>query len=77
MSSSTKGLLMRVSWMLAAIGAINWGLVPLGLNLFNLPFLSDNLGKLQVPFYYLIGAAGIYSLVSFFTFITCRESCGS
>lgn len=72
MNTDVKGLLGKVTWILTALGALNWGLLPLGLDLFNLPFIRDNLGGLQVPFYYLIGAAGLYSLVSFFT---CRKSC--
>jgi len=63
MSKEVKDLLGKVSWLLTAIGALNWGLVPLGYDLFNLPFIRDNLAALQAPLYYLIGLAGLYSLV--------------
>ncbi len=72
MSTNVKSLLGKATWIITALGSLNWGLLPLGFDFFNLPFIRDNLAQLQVPFYYLIGAAGLYSLVSFFT---CSDSC--
>ena len=65
--NDVQGLLHKASWLLSAIGAINWGLVPLGLDLYNIGFIRDNLGALQAPLYYLIGIAGVLALVGFFT----------
>ncbi|MEX0849761.1 MAG: DUF378 domain-containing protein [Candidatus Dependentiae bacterium] len=73
MDSHVKGLLTKATWLLTAIGGINWGLVPLGLDLFSLDFVRNNLGALAAPLYYLIGAAGLYSLVMFF--LGCGKSC--
>ncbi len=72
MISSIRRLLNRLSWVLCAIGGINWGLVPLGLDLFSLDIVRNNLNFLQTPLYYLIGAAGLYSFITFF--VGCGES---
>jgi uncharacterized membrane protein YuzA (DUF378 family) len=72
MSTDVKSVLGKVTWILTALGSINWGLVPFGYSLFSLPFVQENLGQLQDPFYFLIGAAGLYSLITFFT---CSDSC--
>lgn len=74
MSSDVKGLLSKAAWLTTAIGSINWGLRALGFDLFSIDFIRTNLGMLEAPVYYLFGAAGIFSLVMFFT-CCCSESC--
>lgn len=71
--SHIKGLLSKATWILTALGSINWGLKPLSLDLFSIDFIRSALGGLEVPFYYLIGLAGVYSLVTFFT--GCGDNC--
>ena len=73
MSSEVKGLLSKAAWLLTAIGSINCGLKALGYDLFSIEFIKSNLGMLEMPVYYLIGLAGVYSLVMFFT--GCHGSC--
>ena len=65
--SEIKGLLGKASWLLTAFAGLNWGLKALGLDLFSLDFIRTSLGGLELPFYYILGLAGIYSLVAFFT----------
>jgi len=58
------------AWLLTALGAINWGLKPLGHN------LVERLGSMTSmsivdPLYYIIGVAGVISLLMLFM------ACGS
>lgn len=71
--SEIKGLLSKASWLLTALGSVNYGLKAFGFDLFNIDFIRSNLGMLELPVYYLLGLAGVYSLVSFFT--GCHGSC--
>lgn len=50
-------------WLLTSIGAINWGLVAAGRNLFDLPFVVQNFSNFLVPFQYIVGIAGLISLL--------------
>jgi len=50
--------------VLAAIGAINWGLTALGLNLVNL--LLGSIPTLEAIVYYIIALCGIYALYKVF-----------
>lgn len=59
-------------WLLTSIGAINWGLKPLGYN------LVEKLGAMTSfaiidPIYYIIGVAGVLSLLMFFS--VCAKEC--
>jgi uncharacterized membrane protein YuzA (DUF378 family) len=50
-------------WLITSIGAINWGLVAAGYNLFDTPFFQQNLANFLVPFQYIVGIAGLISLL--------------
>ncbi len=67
MNSSFCGLLSKVSWVITALAAINQGLTVLGFNLFMTDFFMNNLVMLFVPLHLIIGVAGVWSLVNFFT----------
>lgn len=68
-----KAILSKASWILTALGSINWGLKPFNFDLFSIDFIRSSLGMVETPFYYLIGLAGLYSLITFFT--GCGDSC--
>lgn len=54
----------KTALVLAAIGAINWGLTELGFNLVNL--ILGSVGWLEALVYYLVGLSGIYALIEAF-----------
>jgi len=56
--------LKKTALILAAIGAINWGLTELSFNLVNL--ILGTLPTLESIVYYLIGVCGIYALMKAF-----------
>jgi len=55
----------KTAYVLAAIGAINWGLTELGYNLVNLIFGSWAIVESIV--YYIIAIAGIWALIKVFS----------
>lgn len=57
-------LVSMVVWFLTSVGAINWGLKPLGYNLID--HVEKFAPALVNPAYYLIGVAGVISLIMFF-----------
>jgi uncharacterized membrane protein YuzA (DUF378 family) len=65
-----------IAWLITALAAINVGLMPVGYDFFKLPFVQNNLQSLIVPLYYLIGVAGVISLVGFFIVLTSESHCG-
>jgi len=54
----------KVALVLAAIGAINWGLTELNFNVVNLIF--GGIPTLESIIYYVVGLCGIYALVKAF-----------
>ena len=56
--------LKKVALILAAIGAINWGLTALDFNLVNL--ILGTIPTLETIVYYLVGLCGIYALIKAF-----------
>ncbi len=65
-------IVAMVAWLLASLGAINWGLKPLGHN------LVEKLGSMTSmsivdPIYYCIGVAGVFSLIMLF--MACSKDC--
>ena len=54
----------KVALVLAAIGAINWGLTELNFNIVNL--ILGGIPTIESILYYLIGICGIYALVKAF-----------
>lgn len=61
----------KIVWVLTALGAINIGLVPMGYNF----LLSPTLAGVAVPLHYLIGVAGVVSLVMLV--LKCTRKCES
>ncbi len=71
-NKGTMGIAAKASWLLTSFGAISLGLAPFGYN------LVEKLGMMISPsiinpLYYLIGIAGVMSLVSFFA--ACSKDC--
>ena len=56
--------LKKVALVLAAIGAINWGLAELNFNVVNLIF--GGIPTLESIIYYIVGLCGIWALVNVF-----------
>ena len=57
-------LIKKVALVLAAIGAINWGLTELNFNVVNV--ILGGIPTLESIVYYLVGICGIYALVKAF-----------
>ncbi len=62
MEDMMKTLRMPVA-ILCAIGAMNWGLDAVGLNIFKMGFVMNNLAMLVKPLKLVIGLAGVMSIV--------------
>ncbi len=67
MKSPLCGLLSKASWIITALASLNQGLGAFGFDLFASNFFRSNLSALHLPLLLLIGAAGAWSLVAFFT----------
>lgn len=59
-------ILGLLAWLVTSLAAINIGLMPFGYDFFKLPFVQNNLPQLVTPAYYIIGVAGVISLLLFF-----------
>jgi len=68
-----KSMLGQVVWLLTAIGSIHLGLIGLGFNFLNLPFIQENLAMLIVPLHYVFGVAGVLSLVMMMQSCACKS----
>lgn len=55
-------MLHMAAFLLTAIGAINWGLTALGFNVVNM--LLGSMTGLETIVYLLVGASGVYILVT-------------
>lgn len=55
-----------ISWLITALAAINIGLMPFGYDFFKLPIIQNNLAQVITPAFYIIGVAGVISLLLFF-----------
>ncbi len=69
-----KGFIGMLVWLLASIGALNWGLVALKKGLFEMaPFVT----RPEVVYWteIAIGIAGLISLVLFFGSLFHKHSC--
>jgi len=60
-----KTMLGKVTWLLTAIGALNWGLDALGLNIFYMVPFTWMPGIIR-PFQLFVGVAGLISLYMYF-----------
>jgi len=56
----------KTAYILAAIGALNWGLTELGFNLVSVIFDSWA-PVLATIVYYVVGISGLYVLIKLFT----------
>jgi len=65
-----KKIICWIVWVLMVIGSINWGLVALGKSLFGMAFFPTGL---IMPVQYLVGLAGLASLVMFFMGMYCPD----
>ena len=73
MHSPLGRTLAKVAWVLTALAAIHIGLLGLGIDLLHAPLVKMNLHWLVRPIDLIIGLAGLYSLVSFFTCTACDD----
>lgn len=55
----------KLAFVIAAIGALNWGLTELGWNLVDILFSWGGAMLLSI-IYYIVGLAGLYSLFLIF-----------
>lgn len=72
MKSPLLRTLGKVSWVVTALASVSVGLCPLGYNMLHLPVLSTLAG----PLHYVVGAAGVLSLVMFAMMCTCKHDGG-
>ena len=56
--------LNQVAWWLMVVGALNWGLTAVGMNVVNM--LLGSLGPVEMIVYILVGLAGVYSVLNHF-----------
>ncbi len=71
MKSPLCSLLSKASWLVTALASLNQGLAVFGFDLFASNFFRNNLHALYTPLLLLIGAAGLWSLVTFF--MCCKD----
>ena len=68
-------VLAKIAWLITAIVSILVGLVPLGFNVLKTGIFAGALQLYAAPLYYLVGAAGLISLLAFFKFCTYDWDC--
>jgi len=56
-----------IAWWLVIVGALNWGLAVLGMNLVNMIFGS--MGGLETLVYALVGLSAVYLLLQKFKIV--------
>ena len=59
-----NSIIEKIALILAAIGAINWGLAELGFNLVNI--ILGSIPTLESIVYYIVGLCGIWALIKVF-----------
>ena len=70
--SPAMRLIGSIAWLLTAIAALAWGLLAIGMtmnqnwNIWELDFVVNNLAWAVLPLQYVIGLAGLVSLISWF-----------
>ena len=60
-----KKIIGWVVWLLMVIGSINWGLTAMGRGLFQMHLFVITFPQLVTPIQYLVGLAGIASVIMF------------
>jgi uncharacterized membrane protein YuzA (DUF378 family) len=63
----------RVVWLITALAAINVGSAALGYDFFMLEFVQTSMMSIIKPLMYVIGVAGVISLLMFFADWGCNE----
>ena len=64
MHSPIAKIICKVSWIITALAAINTGLMPMNYDFFRSEFVMMNLSNAINGMYYIIGIAGVISLLS-------------
>lgn len=70
-AAMVKRFFANITWLITALGAIHLGLVALGYDIFTHSLFATTLHGWVVPIHYVIGIAGIFSLVMYFSAMTC------
>jgi uncharacterized membrane protein YuzA (DUF378 family) len=65
----------RVVWLVTALAAINIGAAALGYDFFALDFMQTSMVTFIKPLMYVIGVAGVISLIMFFMEWGCNHEC--
>jgi uncharacterized membrane protein YuzA (DUF378 family) len=73
MHSPVMKFLALGSWVITALASINIGLAAMGYDFFQSNFVLTNMMGLIKPMYYIIGIAGLISLVLFI--MACMGGC--
>ncbi|MFZ5954452.1 MAG: hypothetical protein ACOYT8_05140 [Candidatus Dependentiae bacterium] len=68
-------LVCKLSWLLTAIGAILWGLIPFGFDFWKSDFVVNNIPWIVTPALYIVGIAGVLSLIGFFKHCADKHAC--
>ena len=77
MKSPLFKLLGMLSWLITALASINIGAcVAFQFDFFKTPFVQTNLAWLTAPAYYVIGLAGLMSLIMFLMAMMGMCGCG-
>lgn len=64
--SSMCSMMVKASWVITALAAINVGLTAFDMNIF-MSNVMNNMPGLIVPLHIVIGVAGVFSLYHYFT----------
>lgn len=66
-----KRFLSNLTWLITAFGSIHLGLKALGYDMFTHTIFQTTLQSWVTPIHYVIGAAGVFSLVMYFSAMSC------
>lgn len=64
MHSPAAKIVCKIAWGITALNAINTGLMPMGYDFFRSDFVMMHMASMINGMYYLVGIAGVISLVS-------------
>lgn len=70
---SLTGILMTASWLITALASLHIGLCALGFHGARM-YVMEQMPQLVLPLQYIVGIAGLISLVSFFMYLS--RGCG-
>ncbi len=66
-----KRLIANLTWLITSLGAIHLGLVALGYDIFTTTFFLTTAHSWVMPIHYVVGVAGLMSLLMYFYMMTC------